>query len=275
MTSKKAPLVSIIMPVYNAEEFIEEAITSVLNQDYKNIEFLIINDGSNDGTKEKIDSFHDPRIRSFSQENRGTSVARNVGLDEMIGDFFTFHDADDIMPPRSISSRLALLVENQEVTYSCGGRIEKDKKLQTFLTSQAPVPRRDLKNRIALMDPCVFMGCGTWLYRNAHIEIPRFPEGWTHCEDIAFMFELVQNQHMRLLTSEVVQIYRRHGNSTMANLEGLASGYEKYYKKIKMSRVGSWIKLRARLKIMKIVFLSTFRTDLRMAFKWMIRYIKM
>ena len=83
-------LVSILMPVYNAEAFISEAITSVIRQSHKNWELLIVNDGSTDRSKNIIHSFPDKRIQYFEQQNRGVSVARNVGLKNMKGDYFCF-----------------------------------------------------------------------------------------------------------------------------------------------------------------------------------------
>src|SRR5687767_1726855 len=106
MQNNQHPLVSIIMPAFNAEKFIEAAIQSVLDQTYSNIELIIINDGSSDRTEEKIFKFNANCIRYFKQENKGVSAARNQGLENMRGDFFCFLDADDIYPLNSIASRM-------------------------------------------------------------------------------------------------------------------------------------------------------------------------
>ncbi len=90
-------LVSIIIPIYNAAEYIEECVDSVLNQTYKNIELLLINDGSTDNTGKKIDelSRKDDRIRVFHKENGGTHTARNLGIDKSGGQYLMFMDPDD------------------------------------------------------------------------------------------------------------------------------------------------------------------------------------
>ena len=100
------PLVSVIMPVYNAERFVGEAMRSVLQQRHQRVDLLVVNDGSQDSSEEIIRGFNDERIRVISTENQGVSTARNEALRVMQGDYFCFLDADDIMPVNSITSRL-------------------------------------------------------------------------------------------------------------------------------------------------------------------------
>lgn len=99
-----APRVSIIIPAYNVEEYIEEMLESVQDQTFVDYEVIIINDGSTDGTKLIIDEFckNDNRFRSYTQENQGVSSARNKGLDLANGEFVVFYDSDDTIPQRSL-----------------------------------------------------------------------------------------------------------------------------------------------------------------------------
>ncbi|MCL6471333.1 MAG: glycosyltransferase [Firmicutes bacterium] len=92
-------MISVIMPVYNREKFLSDAIKSILNQTYKNFELIIVNDGSTDNSEDIILSFTDPRIKYIKQENGGVAAARNKGLDNAQGDFILFHDSDDISLP--------------------------------------------------------------------------------------------------------------------------------------------------------------------------------
>lgn len=91
----KDGLVSIIMPVYNAQRYIEKSIQSVLEQTYKNIELVVVNDGSTDATLEIINKFNDSRLSVFTIKNSGPSAARNFGLENATGEFIQFVDADD------------------------------------------------------------------------------------------------------------------------------------------------------------------------------------
>ncbi len=113
-------LVSIIMPAYNAEEYIEEAIRSVLSQTYQNWELFIINDGSTDTTEDKIASFTDERIKYYKKKNGGVSSARNLGLENMKGDFFCFLDADDYFTSNSLESRIAVFKSDKLISFVDG-----------------------------------------------------------------------------------------------------------------------------------------------------------
>ena len=93
----KTPLVSVLMPAYDAEQFIAEAIESVLAQRYQEWEMIIVNDGSTDGTEGIITRYSDPRIKLISQENAGEASARNTALKHINGEYVAFLDADDFL----------------------------------------------------------------------------------------------------------------------------------------------------------------------------------
>lgn len=96
---KKNVLISVIIPVYNVEKYIEKCVMSIINQSYKNLEIILINDGSTDTSKvlcEKLKK-KDSRIQLYTQMNSGLSVARNVGISHSNGRFITFIDSDDFI----------------------------------------------------------------------------------------------------------------------------------------------------------------------------------
>lgn len=98
------PQVSVIIPVYNVRDYLSQCIDSVLNQDLLNIEIIIVNDGSTDGSGEICDNYAnvDNRIRTFHQENAGVSVARNFGIRKAEGDWICFVDGDDLLAGESV-----------------------------------------------------------------------------------------------------------------------------------------------------------------------------
>ena len=103
---KTTPYISIIIPVFNAEKYIEECINSILNQTYSKIEIIIINDGSTDNS-EKIClelSKKDQRIKYIYQNNAGVTVARKTGVENATGEWISFVDADDILSPYAIQT---------------------------------------------------------------------------------------------------------------------------------------------------------------------------
>ena len=100
------------MPVYNGEKYLQEAIESILNQTFKDFEFIIINDGSTDKTLEIIKSFTDPRIKLITQENRGIIYSLNKGITESRGKYIARMDADDISLPERLEKEYRFLEQN-------------------------------------------------------------------------------------------------------------------------------------------------------------------
>ena len=115
-------MISIIMPVYNSEKYISEAIESVCNQSYKNWELLIVNDGSTDYTSKIIDDFakKDSRIKVFHRKNEGVSMARNFALNKVCGEYITFIDSDDMYHADRLKRMLQVFEqhENCEIVFS-------------------------------------------------------------------------------------------------------------------------------------------------------------
>ncbi len=116
----KAPKLSVIMPVYNAEKYLKEAIESILNQTFKDFEFLIINDASSDFSNEIIKSFTDQRIKHLSLEtNQGLISVLNQGIDLAIGQYIARMDADDISEPNRFEKQVKVL-DNDPSIGICG-----------------------------------------------------------------------------------------------------------------------------------------------------------
>lgn len=109
-------LFSVIIPIYNVESYIEKCVNSVIDQDYKNIEILLINDGSKDNSKlicEKKDK-EDSRIRFINKQNGGLSSARNTGLDNATGDYILFLDGDDYWDDKEVLSKINRNLQNSK-----------------------------------------------------------------------------------------------------------------------------------------------------------------
>jgi Glycosyl transferase family 2 len=125
------PLVSVILPVYNGAEFVGPALESTLSQTYQNLEILVIDDGSTDGTPAILDLYaaRDARIRVLSQANSGVARARNRGIAEAHGDFIAPLDADDLWEPTKIDCQVRRILESGERTglvYSWWVWIDRD-----------------------------------------------------------------------------------------------------------------------------------------------------
>ncbi len=112
-------LVSVIIPCFEGEKYIADAIESVLNQTHKNFELIIINDGSTDDSKEIIKKYCllDLRIKYFYQDNEGVSAARNKGIEKAKGEFIAFLDADDVWEPENLEVKIYVLKEDKTIDW--------------------------------------------------------------------------------------------------------------------------------------------------------------
>lgn len=116
------PKVTVLMPVYNGEKYLLEAIDSILNQTFTDFEFLIINDGSTDGSREIIESFSDHRIVLVNQENIGLTNSLNKGIDMAIGEYIARMDCDDISLPLRLEKQVGFMDAHPEIGV-CGSWI--------------------------------------------------------------------------------------------------------------------------------------------------------
>lgn len=142
MKEIQSGLVSIMMPAYNAEAYIDQAIESIFDQSYHNWELIIVNDGSNDGTADKISKFTDTRVRIFHQTNSGEAAARNVALEHACGEFIAFLDADDLFLPDHLLAAVNYLQthENRDGVYSDGYYIDQNGNQLKTLSSRRKGP---------------------------------------------------------------------------------------------------------------------------------------
>jgi glycosyltransferase involved in cell wall biosynthesis len=125
------PKISIIIPSYNCGQYIGEAINSILTQTYKDLEVIVVDDGSEDNTKEALFTYIEKKlIRYIFQENRGPGAARNTGIKVAKGQYITFLDADDVLLPESIEKRCNFLDKHPNVFLVFGDyyKIEKSGK---------------------------------------------------------------------------------------------------------------------------------------------------
>lgn len=106
--------VSVLMPVYNASEFLRQAIDSILNQTFKDFELVLINDGSTDDSEKIIKSYNDSRIRYYHQKNAGVAASLNRGIALVTGEYIWRHDADDISLPDKLEKEIGFLKEHPE-----------------------------------------------------------------------------------------------------------------------------------------------------------------
>ena len=115
------PLVSVVVPVYNVEGFLREALDSLFAQDYEPFEVVVVDDGSTDGSGTIARSY--PEVRYLRQENQGPAAARNAGIAAARGEIVAFADADDVQLPTRLSVQVGYLIEHPEISATLGRQV--------------------------------------------------------------------------------------------------------------------------------------------------------
>ena len=185
------PLVSIIIPVYNGSNYLNEAIHSALNQTYENIEVLVINDGSDDtGATEKIALSYGEKIRYFSKENGGVATALNLGIKKMHGEYFSWLSHDDLYCQNKISAqikKLKLQIDKQKIVYSDCVIFEDDSDEILPIIAGEPI---NGKIRYHLTIKSSIHGCSFLIPRNAFNVVGVFSEKLRLTQDYDMWFRL-------------------------------------------------------------------------------------
>ncbi len=213
------PLVSIIIPIYNASEYLEYCLNSVIKQSYVNIEIILINDGSTDNSLEICEKFveDDSRVKVFSQTNQGQAAARNYALHVANGEYVIYVDSDDIVAINYIEELVGLakkynadIVQCEYVKFrNCidDNLINgNEKEVKEYLPQQAL--EEFCYQRIFNASPW-----GKLIQRNLANNI-EFPVGMGY-EDFAIMYQLIGSAKKIIHTNEILYFYRQHAASTM------------------------------------------------------------
>lgn len=193
-----APVVSVIVPVFNVEDYIEECVDSILAQSYKNWEMILVDDGSTDSCPEICDRYgaQDSRIIAVHKANGGLSSARNVGLDMAKGDLVTFIDSDDVMLGPDTMARIVneftcdpeVDVVQYDVLFKYKSS-EEHKRIYPFA-----IYRGAESILMAYLDQNIHVSCCDKFFRREIFDTLRFPTGQI-CEDIAIIPDISSRIH--------------------------------------------------------------------------------
>lgn len=206
------PLVSIIVPCYNVEKYIEECVMSVISQDYENWECLLINDGSHDNTLNLLESLStiDRRINVYSQENLGLSATRNRGIDIAKGEFLFFLDSDDVLDHKAIST-LVFAFQNNDIitgitvnTTFSEGKITKVSQLYTPKEGHIIFANQNFEVLKKAMQSALTPTAQNRLYSRDFINRHnlRFKEGILHEDELWFFETMLFARNVKFVNKE-------------------------------------------------------------------------
>lgn len=214
-------LVSIIIPVYNAGAYLERCLDSLCNQDYNNIEVVIVNDGSTDASESIINRYMDriPGIKYIAQENAGVSAARNVGIEASTGEYMLFVDADDYVDKHFVSAMTEAMIKQAKDFVICGFH-EVDSEAGTdrekSLIKPGTVSVKDAVNRaLAYRDITSALwnkGFRASIIRDYGI---RFNKDIAIGEDLLFFVEYCMHSNSGMIIPECLYFYEKNPNGAM------------------------------------------------------------
>ena len=224
-------LVSVIIPVFNVKPYLAEALDSVLNQSYGNLEIIVINDGSTDGSEEICDEYKnkDNRIIVFHQENKGLSSARNAGLDRASGQFISFLDPDDAMHPDMLQILLTTMKKENADIAICGF---------SFINTQNRMPINDIakdgisskaidKNEAlqGIFNGSIDTAVWNKLYTSSVWEGMRFPDGYVF-EGTYIAFDIFDRVNSVVIVEKDLVMHRDRPGSIChtASLKNIMDG---------------------------------------------------
>ena len=202
------PLVSIVIPVYNGSNYLREAIDSALSQTYKNLEILVINDGSTDNTDEIAKSYGN-KIRYFVKENGGTSTALNLGIKQMKGEYFSWLSHDDLYYPQKIArevEELSKLDDKNTIIISELEGIDEDYNKSyttTFLEHINVYPSREY----SYLYPVIYNkthGCTHLISKVVFDTVGLFDEKWLVAHDFEFYYRAFSKYPHKLIPEVLI-----------------------------------------------------------------------
>lgn len=204
-------LVSVIIPFFNGVKWLEEAVESVLGQTYKNIEIIIVNDGSPENIQPFLDKYKEEIIYRY-QENQGPAVARNVGMQLASGDYIAFDDADDIWMPKKLEKQISFMEDNglewsHTGWYNWWPESGKLRRVDNHLDYDDMYEQ--LKVSAYIATPSVVVSRKTMI---EHPEI-KFPAEFRKGEDTVYYKLLSKHYRLGLVHEPLVKVRMRNDNA--------------------------------------------------------------
>ena len=206
--AKAGPLVSVVIPAYNAEKTIRRALESVRLQNYAPMEIIVVNDGSQDGTAAVVESFGEPTIALINHPvNGGVSAATNAGLRRARGQYVAFLDADDEWLPGKLHKQVALISAHPQMTFvSCGGRfISSSGDVREDFGMKIPAVSSDLWRKL-LSDTYVAKPC-VLARRSALEQVGEFDEKLPVAEDQDMWIRLASEGEVGAVLEPLVHVH--------------------------------------------------------------------
>lgn len=208
---------SVVIPVYNSDRYINDTLNSVLTQDYKDIEVIVVNDGSTDNSKAILDQWkkQDNRLRVISQDNTGVSTARFKGIEIASGDYITFVDSDDLVSKNMYTALMEYVENGNYDIVHCGFEMFfTDQRLKQFYGTGA-IKIQDQHTGVKDLIEGKFVEPGVWnkIYKKSLFKNLKIDLSIKYNEDLLMNFYLFSKAEKSLFVDQCYYKYRVHGDS--------------------------------------------------------------
>lgn len=211
------PDISVVMPVYNDERFVREAVESVLAQTFKNFELIIVNDGSTDSSGKIINELaaKDPRIKIIANPlPTGRGAARNAGIAAATGEFIAFNDSDDLSLPERLEKHFEFMKNNPDCGFVASNCILADEAGAEVALDKIRPGEKDIVS--ALRNHCIVCHCAS-LFRTSLIKgIGGYRAGFAQSQDYDMLLRLVDKTPVRILDIPVYKYRKTRSSVSMA-----------------------------------------------------------
>ncbi len=216
------PFFSIIVPVYNAEKWLEDTVGSVISQSNSDWELLLVEDGSTDNSKDVVAQFaaNDPRIKAIFKENSGVSAARNRGLKEATGEYIIFLDADDMLAENTLSTYSDIIAGHPGLEIIKASHYVKnfDKFFETRFAQKRIGCEDKMLDGAELLEKVAWYHCViyAYCYRSSFLKTNnlQFIEGASYLEDGAFVVSVLRNAKHCYYSPKCTYVYRYQESGT-------------------------------------------------------------
>lgn len=217
MNDKKMELISIIIPAYNIKRYLSECLDSIIMQTYTNIEIILIDDGSTDGTADICDQYADKdnRITVIHQNNIGSAASRNVGIDFFTGEYVTFIDGDDILSRRFIERLFIAIRDRNADIAECNAYYLNNNNVIEYNTDVSAMYETNHSIMEAyLKDYLIKTVIWNKLYKKSIIKGTKFVPG-KFIDDEFFSYKVLAKAKRLVHIDEYLYYYRQHADSIM------------------------------------------------------------
>ena len=227
MTRIDAPLLSVIMTVYNGEKFLNETLDAIFAQSFTDFELIVVNNGCTDSTQGILDSYDDQRLRVIQQSKQKPTFGDGIRLayDNACGKFIAVNDGDDVPELDRFASQVEVLSGNEDVALVSGGFEEIDEEGNHIQRCQPPVQLADLKTAFQSSNP---LAHSTYMYRKAVTDqVGGYTEKYHYGSDMALVLAVIRaGWGVKILNQSVLKLRVHAAQASQISTLGVMRAYE-------------------------------------------------